>query len=430
MRLPNLSLCALVALAAALSAVEPERGLFLQPAGQPMRAIVVPDDADAPARFAADELAKHLAESMRLKLPILPASAAKIPKPAFLLGANSITAGLGIDPGRLEPEGFLLKTTEEYVVIVGDDHPGYTADMLRQAYYHPPVHRQAATRIGTVYGVYAFLRDVLGIDWCFPGPLGQVTPKHEKATIPTLDRVEAPSFPVRRLNRIEAQLLQTLGRHAAATRALRAAQEKARKAEALPVRILDAAPTVDGRLTERAWQRPPDGKMVRIAGGAAGVDAYVRIARDAQRFYVAVQCMEPRLDRLSAARAPAPGKVADTIFGENDVVEVFLDTNNDCDTYWQFALDAAGQTAALPPKGAAPEAPRFEGAVGKAADSWTVEIAVPLPELGGTPSAGTRWGINVTRTRRPKTDAAKVEYFGWFPSGTFQDARRFGRIAF
>ena len=191
----------------------PAAGLYLEATGEPIRAIVVPDNPEAVARFAADELARYLKESVNVILPILAESAANIPTPAFLVGASRHTEALGLDTKQLKPEGFFLKTTDKYVVIAGDDYPKFTAEMLRNGYdhpratlemirngqYRPVLQREAGTRVGTIFGVYTFLRKTVGVDWFFPGPLGEVVPKQERLVVGSMDRTVAPSFEQRRI---------------------------------------------------------------------------------------------------------------------------------------------------------------------------------------------------------------------------------------
>ena len=232
-----------------------------------------------------------------------------------------------------------------------------------------------------------------------------------------------------RLNKCEDQLLQSIGKCVASSYELVIARKSAETAPAIRVAVAQVAPTIDGELSDAVWQRPPDGKMVPIAGGKeAQPSTRVWIARNRASLYVAVECMEPRMSELAAHRAPKPDAIRDVIFGKNDDVEIFLDTNNDCETYYQIAVDAAGQTYCAAPRGSRAGPMRLGHATGKKSDRWTLEIAIPFAQLRGVPERGSRWGVNVVRTRRGKTPSGRLQYFGWFASGGYHAPRRFGRI--
>jgi len=234
-----------------------------------------------------------------------------------------------------------------------------------------------------------------------------------------------------RISRCEAQLLQTLGYSLQETLKSKVDVEAAERQPARKVATVGRPPVLDGRLTEAAWKRPPDGIMVKVADGAAAEAATsVWLARDDRNLYVAVKCGEPFMDKLAAKVTPSPESLTATIFGANDDVEFFFDTTNSCQVYHQLAVDAAGQTWSAGPKGSDVKDVLFTHAVGRSSDGWSVELAVPFSSLGGPPPAGTRWGVNVTRTRQPKESEKKAVYYAWFPSGTFHAPARYGRIEF
>jgi len=234
-----------------------------------------------------------------------------------------------------------------------------------------------------------------------------------------------------RLNRCENQLLQTMGKCVASTYDLLIARKEAETAPALGVAVVQAAPVIDGELSDGAWRRPPDGTMAPIAGGKeAQPRTRVWLTRDLASLYLAVECMEPQMSELAAHKAPKPEALSDVIFGKNDDVEIFLDTNNDCDTYYQLAIDAAGQTYSAAPRRSKASRMQLTRAVAKKSDRWIIEIAIPFAQLGGTPKRARRWGINIVRTRRPKSPDGRLQYFGWFASGGYHAPKRFGRIQF
>lgn len=805
--------------------------LVLEADGRTVQCIVVPDEASSVADFAAEELSRCVSASVGLTLPIVRASSPRISKPAFVLGSSKITEELGIDPTQLKREGCYLITTNGFIIIVGDDHPAYTSEIMRKGDYPrniTVVHREAGTRVGTVFGVYTFIKDVIGADWYFPGPLGEVIPKHERIEIPSMNRIIGPSFEQRRIwigtnhtgidelpmpevtdarfqyehvwafrsrqgmsracrgahtmdswgklfgeshpeyfalldgrrlndwgwngtnvhgtgrdfcwaspatikqqieemrlyfneyrdfqggkdrhpwiwvysdpqyfpigandgemssceceycsiwaredgsasdmfgyhvaqvakaakeefpdkyiefmaygsrllppkniefpdnvrvvfagldplnlvrsddtakliddwsakceiskmwlytdairrqdwyiplvmphvvgnvikacvgkaegfffcqgesatgaytqpelyvatelmwdvgqdidtlldrmyqglygvaaedvkacythlentwiegiekskdkkiygweqrwtniftverllealehirkarsrletwdpearthvgkyskewirvTRFEKTLLSSIGQCIQASpSAAKMFDEQTPKAEAIPVNYIAIAPTIDGELSDNAWNRPPDGHMVGIVDGIqARPETYIWIGLDGSNLYAAIKCMEPTMDKVAAFKSSSAKTIMETIFGKNDDVEIFLDVANNCRTYYQLAIDAAGQSWSAGPKGSNISEIECDYEVGKTGDCWTVEAAIPFSELGGVPSRGTRWGINIVRTQRGKEEAARTDHFGWFPSGDYHEPRRYGRIVF
>jgi len=62
--------------------------------------------------------------------------------------------------------------------------------------------------------------------------------------------------------------------------------------------------------------------------------------------------------------------------------------------------------------------------------AWLAEIVMPFDKLGGTPASGTKWNINLTRTR-PQLNV-KDWQLTWaeMPGGTFHQPERFKPVTF
>jgi len=97
----------------------------------------------------------------------------------ILLGRFPILKDLGIDPEALGPEGMLLRTLGNTVVISGKDGAG------------------------TQHAVHAFLES-LGCRYLWPGELGKVVPYRETLHAPELDVRESPQMCMRNLRSISA----------------------------------------------------------------------------------------------------------------------------------------------------------------------------------------------------------------------------------
>ncbi|MDD5708243.1 MAG: DUF4838 domain-containing protein [Kiritimatiellae bacterium] len=182
----------------------------MQSTGQDFKAIVIADKPSGAARLAAEELQHYLSKvtggttwELRVKgvtLPILSDSQTNIPTPAILVGRSKYTDALGIDLQKLDPEGFVLKSTNQYLVIAGNDHPAWTYEVFqeRNRLWTTEIVREAGTRVGTLFGVYTFLQDFVGVGWyLLNDPLGEVVPTRKDVAVPAIDRVEAPAFSYR-----------------------------------------------------------------------------------------------------------------------------------------------------------------------------------------------------------------------------------------
>ncbi len=132
---------AMFILAAAAPAAAAELNLSLD--GKSDYAIVLPGEATPVERTAAGELQAYLAEITGATLPIIKESEAAQTAARIVLGDSPLTRKLlpAVDPASLAPDGIVIRTVGRDLVLVG----------------HP--------RRGTLYAVYTFLEDTLGVRW-------------------------------------------------------------------------------------------------------------------------------------------------------------------------------------------------------------------------------------------------------------------------
>ena len=132
-------------------------------------AIVVPESSIASERYAAEELARFLAQSTSDVLPVV-TDAGELPEKAILVGPVRQLDQLGVEfcVEKLGKEGFVLKTVGQRLVIVGG--------RLR----------------GTLYGVYEILDRFVGCR--FFAPNESLVPTHLTVIIPPLDETHVPAF--------------------------------------------------------------------------------------------------------------------------------------------------------------------------------------------------------------------------------------------
>ena len=114
--------------------------LLLAEGGRSAYSIVVAKDAIPSERHAAEELQRYLERISGAKLPII-TDDAEMGEHEIILGDNEHLRklNLGIDFSKLGEEGFVLKTHKSYLIIAGGKPRG------------------------TLYGVYTFLEEKLGV---------------------------------------------------------------------------------------------------------------------------------------------------------------------------------------------------------------------------------------------------------------------------
>jgi hypothetical protein len=135
----------------------------------PKATIVVGKGASKGERFAAHELQIYVFRSTGAALTVRREGEA-IAGSIIAVGRCQFNeqADLGLD--RLVREGFRIKTTGHVLSIAGTDDTG------------------------TLFGVYAFLEEFLGIRWLWPGELGEVVPETRSIKIDQVDVTQEPDF--------------------------------------------------------------------------------------------------------------------------------------------------------------------------------------------------------------------------------------------
>ncbi len=139
--------------------------------------VVVPDDPYPVAVYAAEELISHIKKSTGTGLSMVEES--KMPEsPEFkiFIGNTSHAELAGINTRSLKPESFEIRREGNQLFIAGEDGPG---DPLNANHAHS----------GTLFGVYDFLDQEMGVRWLWPGELGTYIPKHGSLEVKPEQRV-------------------------------------------------------------------------------------------------------------------------------------------------------------------------------------------------------------------------------------------------
>ncbi len=187
-------LIALLLVACAL----PFFSLTLFQGGEVRSAIVIPQGATEPVRFAAKELSLWMGKSAGLEWRIYEGEAPAGLVPIYV-GDSAAARNAGFDREALSTDGYLLGANDECVFLAGRDYPGG----ILQGFIHPyrwvelwneELKLNALGEMGTYFGVRDFLETFLGVRFYMKGELGTVCPTRDELTLEPFCRTNAPAF--------------------------------------------------------------------------------------------------------------------------------------------------------------------------------------------------------------------------------------------
>lgn len=205
-------------------------------------------------------------------------------------------------------------------------------------------------------------------------------------------------------------------------------QSRSRQRSAIPskpvtnLRLTEQRPLLDGKLDEPCWQQAEklvlQGERNTVAPDAGPT---VRLARDAEFLYVAIDCPKrPGLAYDTQEGASKAPRTRDTDLKSQDRISLHVDTDRDYTTALELTIDARGWTGdrcwSDPHWN-----PTWYVAAGQSTGRWTAEAAIPLRML--TPEnlpPGATWAVSITRQtpgERPQswtgaTDERSPDRFG------------------
>ena len=166
---------ALLTLTLTLVAGVPAMALTLAKDGQSDYAIVTAQDALAPDRTAATELQAHLKLVTGAELPLATEGAHPAGKKLILVGQTTAfkAAFPNEDLTSLKHDGIILRTAGDTLYLLGGQPRG------------------------TLYAVYSFLEDVVGVRWWGSRPDEMFTPKKPTLEVPDLSVRYVPALQYR-----------------------------------------------------------------------------------------------------------------------------------------------------------------------------------------------------------------------------------------
>ncbi len=142
---------------------------FLVREGRTGYRILVNEQASASEQVAAEELQTFLEASTGATLPIIN-NADVGDAPVIALGMGDFAASLGLapDPKTLGEQGYVMRTVDGHLLIAG------------------------APEAGTLYGVYDFLEEYVGVRWYAPDATH--IPTRASLPLPEIDKTVQPAF--------------------------------------------------------------------------------------------------------------------------------------------------------------------------------------------------------------------------------------------
>jgi hypothetical protein len=196
-----------------------------------------------------------------------------------------------------------------------------------------------------------------------------------------------------------------------------------------------ASPAVDGKGDDACWATAPVGAMNDWkTGNPPQVETTFRFTHDAKNLYLLARCAEPQMAKL---KADCQKHDEDVFF--DDCIELHVTGVADQSKTWQIIVNSKGVVEDLAYQrnegGAmvgtkAWDCPGLKAAAQTDATGYTVELSVPLAEIGGAYAPGVRLTGNVCRERyagQEGTQDAELQSWSRTPDG-FNDPKSFGQI--
>jgi hypothetical protein len=183
---------------------------------------------------------------------------------------------------------------------------------------------------------------------------------------------------------------------------------------------------IDGLPDEAAWSQADaiTGLLLFRSGTTPAQQQTVfKFLYDNENLYISATCMEAKSGGIVATHKARGSSVF-----QDDCVEVFLSPTSN-DKYYHTAVNTIGaiydeSTADLKWHGSCKSAARV------GADAWTLEMAIPLKDLGvNSIRPGDRWTFNACRERYAEKPA-EISSYALLVKGGFNSPSRFEVLEF
>jgi hypothetical protein len=145
--------------------------------------IITPDNPLSVVQYAAAELQWHVQKATGVKLDVISEKNINTSplKNHIYIGQGAASKNAGIEVEDLAPNSFRIKTTADALFLIGKDDngkPDEPATRSRAAHWNgftigaPPL--DDAVSMGSLFAVYDWLENHVGVKWLWPGEAGTV----------------------------------------------------------------------------------------------------------------------------------------------------------------------------------------------------------------------------------------------------------------
>ncbi len=160
---------------------------------------------------------------------------------------------------------------------------------------------------------------------------------------------------------------------------------------------------VDGELSEACWQQGSWNQgfsVLDMPGKQAEAQSRFKVLHDDANLYIGVEMDEPHPGDMVANIAERDGRVY-----LDDCVEVMVDATGERIVYYHFVVNSKGVVLDTEfRQGGQVSSVEWDAHIETAArvheQTWTVELRIPVIELGLTAASRGDWALNVTRERQ------------------------------
>jgi hypothetical protein len=182
-------------------------------------------------------------------------------------------------------------------------------------------------------------------------------------------------------------------------------------------------PVLDGILNDTCWQSATEiGNFVMLGSGKPmpeTLQTFVKVTYDKENLYLGWTVMQPDTPSLVVMR-----KEHNDIVFTDPSIEIFLDTTYSRNNYFHVISNVDGfmLTQEMDFECKIFESPIAQVKTHKADDRWFAEMVIPFKNLGlsGPPSSGTKWGVNMGRTRpAPESSWSWTRGYGFHAPALF-----------
>jgi hypothetical protein len=185
-------------------------------------------------------------------------------------------------------------------------------------------------------------------------------------------------------------------------------------------RKADTPPVIDGVLTDSCWTDVPILTDFSVLGtnDRAAKQTEVKVCHDGKKLYIAARMFEPQPERLIARYTKRDSDVY-----HDDSFEIFVDSNLDRRTYFQFIINS--KAVVYDQKhGDVGWNSHVSTASSRGDDFWTVEVAIPWEDLGVEKPGGKILAVNFCRD-----DHVSETFSSWSAvTASFLEPQSFGHL--